>query len=220
MSYVLVLKCLIILGFYIGLCNKKLSLGIDLTLDLLFFCLLKLVDEFPQTIVFKSLAVSGWSANCYHVIRLVWGTIIQVEPEMKCSHVKKDAFFFFFLSCLCVSPKPSSSCTLILWTCRLVGINSSFLSAFRLLALNNGPNMVRVVKKDKNKITSDQVDTWILKKGLYDTDLYSLWGQTMFPGMRVLWSGTERQFVAVDSPSRVITLRAPPVHRLWRWRER
>lgn len=38
----------------------------------------------------------------------------------------------------------------------------------------------------------------------------------MFPGMRVLWSGTERQFVAVDSPSRVITLRAPPVHRLWR----
>ena len=30
--------------------------------------------------------------------------------------------------------------------------------------------------------------------------------------MRVLWSGTERQSVAADSPSRVITLPAPPAH--------
>lgn len=37
----------------------------------------------------------------------------------------------------------------------------------------------------------------------------------MFPGMRVLWSGTERQSVAAGFPSRVITLPAPPAHTLW-----
>ncbi len=38
----------------------------------------------------------------------------------------------------------------------------------------------------------------------------------MFPGMRVLWSGTGRQSVASDSPSRVITLPALPAHTPWR----
>lgn len=42
-----------------------------------------------------------------------------------------------------VLPKPSWSCTRILWTCRLVGINSSLRSAFRLLALNDGPKESR-----------------------------------------------------------------------------
>lgn len=38
------------------------------------------------------------------------------------------------------SPRPSSSWTLILCTCRLVGRNSSFLSPFKWLALKDGPN--------------------------------------------------------------------------------
>lgn len=41
---------------------------------------------------------------------------------------------------LLVSPKPRSSRTLILCTCRLVGRNSSFLSPFKWLALKEGPN--------------------------------------------------------------------------------
>lgn len=38
----------------------------------------------------------------------------------------------------------------------------------------------------------------------------------MFPGMQVLWSGTERQSVAADSPSKGTTLPAPPAHTPWR----
>lgn len=44
---------------------------------------------------------------------------------------------------VCVSPNPSSSCTLMRCTWRLVDMNSSFLSAFRLLALNEGPDEER-----------------------------------------------------------------------------
>lgn len=39
-----------------------------------------------------------------------------------------------------VSPRPSSSWTLIFCTCRLVGRNSSFLSPFKWLALKAGPD--------------------------------------------------------------------------------
>lgn len=36
-------------------------------------------------------------------------------------------------------PDPPSSWTLILCICKFVGTNSNFLSAFKLLALNEGP---------------------------------------------------------------------------------
>ena len=62
---------------------------------------------------------------------------------------RAERCFFFFSGGSYVSPKPSSSCTLILWTCRLVGMNSSFLSAFRLLALNEGPDVQRVKKIER-----------------------------------------------------------------------
>lgn len=51
-----------------------------------------------------------------------------------------------------VSPKPSSSFTLILWTCRLVETNSSFLSAFWLLALKEGP-----AKEEKGTLSEIRV---------------------------------------------------------------
>lgn len=44
--------------------------SVSLFIDLLFLCLLKLLDEFPQTAVFKALAVSGRSSDCYHIVRV------------------------------------------------------------------------------------------------------------------------------------------------------
>jgi len=52
-----------------------------------------------------------------------------------------------------------------------------------------------------------------------DADLCSRSGQTAFPGMRVLCSGNERRSVAADSPSRGITLPAPPAHTPWKHKE-
>lgn len=40
-------------------------------------------------------------------------------------------------------PDPPSSWTLILCICKFVGTNSNFLSAFKLLALNEGPEKCR-----------------------------------------------------------------------------
>lgn len=44
---------------------------VSLFINLLFLCLLKLLDEFPQTAVFKALAVSGRSSDCYHIVRVL-----------------------------------------------------------------------------------------------------------------------------------------------------
>lgn len=52
------------------------------SLYLLFLCLFKLLDEFPQPAVFKALAVSSWSSDCYYIIRVLWGGKI----EMKCCY--------------------------------------------------------------------------------------------------------------------------------------
>lgn len=63
-----------------------------------------------------------------------------------------------------ISPKPSSSCTLILCTCRLVGINSIFLSAFRLLALKDGPDVLssEQTMDYSCSVTDDSLNTlWI-----------------------------------------------------------
>lgn len=103
-------------------------------------------------------------------------------------------------------------------------MNSSFRSAFRLLALNEGPDVQWVKKNERIIYVTKRTRIIVVAcfKKTYsetsvDTHLCSRWGLSVFPGMQVLWSGTERQSVAAGFPSRAITLPAPPAHRPW-WR--
>ncbi len=47
--------------------------------NLLFLCILKLLDEFSQTAVFETLTVSRRSSDCYHIICVFWR---RTEPEV------------------------------------------------------------------------------------------------------------------------------------------
>ena len=113
------------------------SLLSSLLHNLLLLGLLKLLPQFPQPAVLEALAVCGRGPDGHHVIRVVCRTR---EGLLQGVGVRGGVYVRVCMSSAeWSSPKPDSSCTLILWTCRLVGMNSSFLSAFRLLALNQGP---------------------------------------------------------------------------------
>lgn len=98
----------------------------------LFLGLLKLLQELPQSAVLEALTVSCRCSDRDHVIRVFYRRENVVHEDVTVGQVQIVGL---------ISPKPSSSWTLILCTWRLVDMNSSFLSAFKLLALNDGPDM-------------------------------------------------------------------------------
>lgn len=98
-------------------------------LHLLLLGLLKLLQEFPQAAVPEAQTVSCRRSHRDHVIGVF------------CTHRSWLTHPWALDSQMLVeiSPRPRSSWTLILCTCRLVGRNSSFLSPLRWLALKDGP---------------------------------------------------------------------------------